>query len=159
MVLAQQADQGLARRQARRTEQGRERPVAHQHRRPFKREGAGHEPGHQAGGGAAAEAHHGRAFAVAGVLLHLVEVGAEQHQGGGQGRAAAQANRRAPGHGEGLSRRRQGHEASGGGQRAKGDPAEGLAQALVTEPKRRPLVGVADAAAGQHQGEHRRTAA
>ena len=96
---------------------------------------------------------------MAGVLLHLVEVGAEQHQGGGQGRAAAQANRRAPGHGDGLSCRRQGHEAGGGGQRAKGDPAEGLTQAPVTQPEGRSLVGVANAAAGQHQGQHRRTAA
>ena len=161
MVLAQQADQGLGGWQPGSSQQGGEGPLTHQHGGPLQGQAAGHEPGHQRRGPAGAQANHGGVLAVGCVFLHLVEVGTEQHQGGGQGGAAAQRDGRPPGHtlSSGLSRRRQGQQASGGGQRPEGKPAEGFAQAAIAETERRPLVGVADAAAGQHQGQHHRAAA
>ena len=96
-----------------------------------------------------------------GILLHLMEVGAEQHQRGGQGRAAAEGDGRAPGHTGACSFRRgsQRQQTGGGGQRSEGEPAERLPQAAVAQAQRRPLIGVADAAAGQHQRQHQGRAA
>ena len=136
--------------------------MAQQHRCPLQGEAGGDEPGHQAGGGGCAESHHRRTLAVGGVLSHLVEVGAEQHQGGGQGRAAAQDEGLAPGHrgaAAGGGSGGQGEQGGGRGAGPEGQPAERFPQAPVAQPEGRTLVHVAETAAGQHQGQHHRAAA
>ena len=88
MVMAmKQTDQADGGRQAQASKQGRDRPVTMQHRRPLEGQGPGHKPGDQAGCCSRAQTHHRRPLAVGGILLHLMEVGTEQHEGGGQGRA------------------------------------------------------------------------
>ncbi len=155
MVIPQQGDQAPGRGQADGAQQRRERPVVHQHRCPLEGQGERHKPGHQRCSPAGAKAHHRRVLAVGGVFLHLVEVGAEQHQRGGHRRAAAQHQGLAPGHPSRLNGRTEGQQTGRRGQRPEGQPAQGLAQAAVPQPERRPLIHVAQAAASQHQRQHR----
>ena len=164
MGLAQQLDQGAGGGQADGPQQGRKGPPPQQHRRPLQGQGDGHKPGHQASGPGGAQAHHRRAFAMGGILGHLMEMGTEQHQGCGEGRTAAQHQGGAPGdgaaaRGSGRLSGGQGQQGCGGGAGAESQPAEGFSQAAVAQSKGRSLIDVSQAATQQHQSKDRRGAA
>ena len=135
--------------------------MTEQHRRPLQRKARGDEPGHQASGRGGAEPHHRRPLAVGRVLGHLVEMGAEQHQGGGQGWPTPQCQRLAPGHrgGHAVGSGGQGEQGRCRGTGPEGQPAERFPQAPVAQPEGWTLIQVAETAAGQHQGQHHRAAA
>ena len=82
-----------------------------------------------------------------------MEVGAEQHQGGGEGRACPQLPGLTPGHRSGpLGLEHQ--QGGGGGTGTEGQPAERFPQAPVAKPERRPLIHIPEAAAEQNKPEH-----
>ena len=133
-----------------------------QHRSPLKRQGEGDHPRHQAGRRSGAQPHHRRALAMGPILIHLVEMGAKQHQGGGQGRATAQLDGLAP-RDLGPSRlvpadgrRGEGEQSRRRGEGPKGQPTQGLPQPPIPQAKRGALVEITQAATGQNQRQHRR---